>query len=59
MDKLTWMSGMRYELSGDGVGLLKYISPETYYHIHSNEMTSLERWRHRALVLLKGKVRFS
>ncbi len=49
---------MRYELSGDGVGLLKYFSPTNFYHIHSNEMTSLERWKHRALVLSKGEIQF-
>ena len=59
MDKVSWLFHRRYELSGDGAGLLKYISPKTYYHIHSNEMTSLERWKHRALTLLKGQVRFA
>lgn len=58
MNKLSWLFGMRYELSGDGVGLLRYISPKTFYHIHSDEMTSLQRWKHRALTLLKGEVRF-
>ena len=59
MDKLRRIFGMRYELSGDGIGLLKYFSPTNFYHIHSNEMTSLERRKHRALVQLKGEVRFS
>lgn len=59
MDKLRWNFGMRYELSADGIGLLKYISPATFYHIHSGEMTHLERMKHRALKILKGKVRFS
>ncbi len=27
MDKLRWLFGMRYELSIDGAGLLKYLSP--------------------------------
>ena len=58
MDRLRWNFGMRYELSGDGVGLLKYFSPTNFYHIHSDEMTSLERWKHRALVLSKGGIRF-
>lgn len=58
MDALPWVVGMRYELSGDGAGLLKYFTAANYYHIHSDEMTSLERWKHRALVKLKGKVRF-
>ena len=59
MDKLKWLFGMRYELSADGAGLLKYLSPDDYYHIHSNEMTSIEHWKQRALKNLKGKVRFS
>lgn len=59
MDEIKWLFGMRYELSGDGVGLLKYLSPTTFYHIHSNEMTSIERRKHRALNILKGEVRFS
>ena len=49
MNKWKWLCGIRYELSGDGVGLLKYFTPNDYYHIHSNEMTSLERWKHRAM----------
>lgn len=59
MDELKWLFGMRYELSGDGVGLLKYFSPTNFYHIHSDEMTSIERRKHRALISLKGEVRFS
>lgn len=59
MDKLRWSFGMRYELSGDGQGLLKYFAPNGFYHIHSNEMTHLEGFKHRSLVKLKGEVRFS
>ena len=59
MDKNRWNFGMRYELSGDGAGLLKYFALNGFYHIHSNEMTHLERMKHRALVSLKGEVRFS
>jgi hypothetical protein len=59
MDKLRWSFGMRYELSADGKGLLKYFSQTDFYHIHSDEMTSLERWKHRALTANKGKVQFS
>lgn len=59
MDRLRWSFGMRYELSGDGKGLLRYLSPGDFYHIHSNEMTHLERFKHGSLVALKGKVRFS
>jgi len=59
MDKLRWLFGFRYELSADGAGLLKYISRNDFYHVHSNEMTSLERRKHRALTFNKGSVRFS
>jgi hypothetical protein len=59
MDKVTFRFGMRYELSGDNQGLLKYLAPDIFYHIHSNEMTHLERMKHRALILLKDEVRFS
>ena len=59
MTELQWLFGMRYELSGDSVGLLKYFAQNDFYHIHSSEMTSLEQWKHRALKKLKGKVRFS
>lgn len=57
MDRLRWKFGMRYELSGDGCGLLRYISPTEYYHVHSDEMSSLECRKYR--VLKKGKVRYS
>jgi len=59
MTGLQWLFGFRYELSGYGVGLLKYLSPEVFYHIHSDEMTRSERMRHHILASLKGKVRFS
>jgi len=59
MTKLQWLFGFRYELSGDSVGLLKYLSPKVFYHIHSDEMTRSERMRHRTLVSLKGEVQFS
>ena len=59
MDRLRWNFGMRYELSGDGRGLLRYFAPDGFYHIHSNEMTHLERFKHRSLVKLRGQVRFS
>ena len=58
MDKFRWDFGIRYELSGDGAGLLRYISQSDYFHIHSNEMTHLEYIKHRSLTALKGKVRF-
>lgn len=60
MNKVRWVWGQRYRLSADGKGLLKYINPEgDFYHIHSNELTSLERWKHRALIALKGDVQFA
>lgn len=58
MLKILWAFGKRYELSGDGIGLLKYFSPSNYYHIHSNEMTGLERIRHKILKRLNGKSRY-
>ncbi len=58
MDKSRWLFGMRYELSGDGKGLLRYFSQSDFYHIHSNEMTHLEGFKYRSLVELKGQVRF-
>lgn len=58
MDEIMWNFGVRYELSADGAGLLRYISQSDFYHIHSNEMTHLECFKHRSLTALKGKVRF-
>ncbi len=58
MSELKWLYGLRYELSGDGIGLLRYITRTNYSHIHSDEMTRLERWKHWALKRLKGKIRF-
>ena len=58
MDELRWNFGVRYELSGDGKGLLRYFAQDGFYHIHSNEMTHLERFKHSSLVKLKGQVRF-
>ena len=58
MTKIQWLFGMRYELSADGLGLLKYFSKDHFYHIHSDEMTSLQRWKQCALKKLKGRVRF-
>ena len=49
---------LRYELSGDDKGLKKYIKnldpaatapDEIFYHVHSDEMTELERWIHGLL----------
>lgn len=51
MNKIKFNYGMRYELSSDCAGLLKYLTPTTFYHIHSNEMTSLERRKHKAMLV--------
>lgn len=42
---------VRYSLSKDKVGLLAYFADEHYYHIHSNELSFLEKWIHRLLVV--------
>ena len=59
MNKLRWICGFRYELSADGKGLLKYFKQNSFYHVHSDEMTSMEGWKYRSLTTNKGKVRFS
>ena len=33
-----------YDISKDGKGLLAYWEDDNFYHIHSNEMTKLEKW---------------
>ena len=43
---------VRYEISMDGVGLLAYWEDGNYYHIHSDELSKLERW---ILELLKAE----
>jgi len=44
---------LRYELSGDGQGLKRWCrgsdGAEYFYHVHSDEMTELERWIHSLL----------
>jgi hypothetical protein len=40
---------VRYGLSKDKKGLLAYFDRGTYYHIHSNELTRLEKWIHKML----------
>jgi len=41
----------KYELSKDGLGLLKYVTlSDSFYHVHSNEMSELERWIHSKLL---------
>jgi len=42
---------VRYELSLDSKGLLAYFKNETFYHIHSNELTELEKWIHSLLMV--------
>lgn len=34
---------VRYEISKDGIGLLAYFEDGQFYHIHSDELTKLER----------------
>ena len=43
---------VHYEISQDGIGLLAYWEDGNFYHIHSNELTKLEKW---ILELLKTK----
>jgi len=52
---------LRYELSADGKGLRKFVrnpkksqddapaSGPVWFHVHSDEMTELERWIHSLL----------
>ena len=35
---------VKYALSGDGVGLLAYWEDGSFYHMHSDELTKLEKW---------------
>ena len=34
----------KYKLSKDKKGLLAYIDKTTYFHIHSDELSILEKW---------------
>lgn len=43
---------VKYEVAGDGIGLLGYFANGTFYHIHSDELSTLERW---ILSLLKSQ----
>ncbi len=43
---------VRYEMTKDKKGLKAYLEGGSYYHIHSNERTKLEKWIHK---LLRGK----
>lgn len=38
---------VKYKLSGEG--LLGYFDGGSYCHIHSNELTKLEKWIHKLL----------
>ncbi len=55
MDRIFWLFRKRYELSGDGVGLLRYYKQNRFYHVHSSEMTRVEKRTHRILTRLKRK----
>ena len=58
MDKVYWWFGMKYALSADGRGLLKYFAPNNFYHIHSDELTRHEKRSHKFLTKLKGVLRY-
>lgn len=45
---------VKYELVGDGKGLLAYFADGQFYHVHSDELDSLEKWIRAILVLLKN-----
>jgi len=51
MKKLTENEKVKYEVSKDGTGLLAYFEDGNFYHIHSDELTKLEKW---ILEMLKG-----
>lgn len=34
---------IKYELSGDKMGLLAYIADDIFYHIHSDELSATEK----------------
>lgn len=48
---------VRYELSDDGKGLKAYFreecGKESYWHVHSDEMSEFERWVHGMLHLIE------
>ena len=47
----------KYEISKDGVGLIAYCDTDDKqkftYHIHSNELTKLEKWIKKLLKKIK------
>lgn len=45
----------KYELSGDKKGLLKYFKDNSFYHIHSDELTKRERKIHKKLLKSEKK----
>jgi len=53
-DRVPRPAIIKYELSNDTVGLKAFLEGGNYYHIHSNEMTKLEKWIHSKL-LVAGK----
>jgi len=47
---------VKYKLSKDKKGLLAYFTPRSensYYHIHSDELTVLEQWIRKLLLKLE------
>ena len=41
---------VKYELSRDKKGLLGYFYDGVFYHIHSDELSALEKWIHSELL---------
>jgi hypothetical protein len=40
---------VKYEVSEDKKGLLAYFNTGEFYHVHNNEMDSLQKWIHKLL----------
>ena len=46
---------VKYKVSGDMKGLLGYFEDKTYYHIHSDELSKLEKWILNMFILTDDK----
>jgi len=46
---------IKYKISCDGKGLLAYWNNKNFYHIHSDELTKLEKWILKILKKLEIK----
>ena len=44
---------VRYELSKDEKGLMGVLSTGHSFHIHSDELSELEKWIHKQMVMAK------